>query len=530
MLKHTFNKILFAFVVMLTISYLYTQVIWRGGNRERKLQPVLKTIYKELTTSTKVSLSPEAYDDAVQAFQTEWMEIQGDSSFVFSSKEFPYIKKTLFNICNEPQNEYAFCNGDRDGDRFDARVDCDDYNPLVHPGAEDLPSNGIDEDCDGVDRNPVNVVLLILESHRGLNAGFMKEVGAVRNATPFLNSHAQKNPWWSHMMISGIPTIGAFTGIHLSLIQHQNTFLASAFPTLKQRSFVNILGDKGYLTKFFSVPDPAWDNQTPWLNQWYQSWDYNSDEERDFQRLSEMADWMIDSLTTEQPFFLTSITKVNHYPFNGVDGMTPHAEGADLQERMVNSMSYTENAVASWYEKIKSEPWFKNTVVIVTGDHGFPLGEHTDASINNGLFPECRWLPFMMIGEHPELPKAGPVTNPASQYDIAPTILDLAGIQSTNHFLGHSLLREQTHERNTVLWGRNQWALYTRDSLTVYLPVNGGNGAPMVFNRFVDPREEYNVAAEYSTVVTELQAEVAGRMTLNSYLIENNRLWNPEIK
>jgi hypothetical protein len=43
--------------------------------------------------------------------------------------------------------EYA----DSDGDGVDARRDCDDANPAVHPGATDVPGNGVDEDCSGQD-------------------------------------------------------------------------------------------------------------------------------------------------------------------------------------------------------------------------------------------------------------------------------------------------------------------------------------------------------------------------------------------
>ena len=150
----------------------------------KKLQPLVVSIGQELVeTQRGPSWNPEELEAHEERFQQDWLSRSGED-WVYQHPNAPFLRTPLHLSC-DGMSDRPECARDRDGDGIPAESDCDDRDANVHPGQREIPSNGRDDDCADGDAEPWNVVVILMESHRALNVGALRDVGATESSTPF---------------------------------------------------------------------------------------------------------------------------------------------------------------------------------------------------------------------------------------------------------------------------------------------------------------------------------------------------------
>ncbi len=436
------------------IAWLFTEVIWPGNARAWKVRPILVLAQTEWTEGIRPPMAQALQQRAAVLHAARWTSTNPSESQVFPDPNYPLWHLTPWQACRTPAANQAviakhwLCNGDADGDGTPLRDDCDDQRADIHPGAVDVPGDGIDQDCSGVDAQPWNILVLSLESHRAVSVGhvFPGIAPQGRSWSPVVDALAKQGYAQGRAVAAGIPTIGSFMALHTGLYSCVNCQVATDFTVDRLPALPATLREHGYYAQFFSAFDPAWDNQNAWLRHWYDQVDYDRSRQEDAELLDHVGDWLVNQSTQVlggKPFFVVATTRSNHFPFPRVNGV-PTTGDDSWPDRMRDTMGYTDAAVGRLIERLRSQPWFVHTIIVVTGDHGFPLGEHGAHYLHETLHIEATGVPLVLVGEHPELRSLRGVLNlePSSHVDLAPTLLDLAGIDPSGAWMGRSLLRK----------------------------------------------------------------------------------------
>lgn len=398
--KFSLKKCIISMLCFYVASYAFVNFIWTGNARATKLRPVIALLYNEIFESHKKNeISNEQLQQFAKTYQNLWQKVEGDSLWHFSS-EGPGDKMPLYRI----------------------------------PSQELLQS----EKLQAQRLQKPNFILVFMESHRGMNVGFLNP-DLKPSPTPYYDSIATYSRIWERMHTSGLPTTGGVLSTHIGIPHHSTLAQATDLAHVTLPSFASVLTDSGYTTHYFSAADPAWDNLGVWMSKWYSAQHYDRNHEDDSTFFDHAISYVNDTLAKqEKPFLATLMTRSNHYPFNFAAGMSDEEKQKPHTERIKYTMNYADRQLARFMRSIEKKDWFQNTYVIIMADHGFPLGENGISTMNGGGFSNATWIPFLIYGKGIEV---GRDTATAAQIDIAPTILELAGIAVPNIFMGHNLLR-----------------------------------------------------------------------------------------
>lgn len=300
-----------------------------------------------------------------------------------------------------------------------------------------------------------NIVVIITESFsREYLGAFNKDVGIenFESFTPFLDSLAQYSLIFPNAFANGKKSIHGMSSVLAGIPSFDDAFTSSAYSKQPIESLVSTTESIGYKTSFFhGAPNGSMGFQgfatILGIDHYFGMEEYNNDE--DFDGSWGIWDepflqYMVQTLNTQpQPFFSTVFTVSSHEPY-----VIPKQYKGKFPKGYVpmhQTVGYTDYAFKKFFESAKKQPWYDNTIFVITSDHGNQIhyGEEFYKVINRNVVPILFFSPkYNLQGVNKEL---------AQQMDIYPTLLDLIGYEKPFRSWGRSLTDTVQKEKPFVL-------------------------------------------------------------------------------
>jgi arylsulfatase A-like enzyme len=356
---------------------------------------------------------------------------------------------------------------DFDGDGFARALgggDCDDGEPSVHPGALDLPGDGVDADCDGEDApNPLpppaqmaalpatvpaelDILLITIDTLRADHLGSYGYPRATSPAMDWLASegtlfengwaHApstrysmpaiaagrwpsaitwDESIWWPRMgkdvltAAEALHALGSFTG---------GIFSFSYFAPRDRRGFERGMdeyhADRAALHVSVNGPMESRGSSS--------------------REVTDDAIAFIEARKGRRYFLWV------HY-YDPHLGYETHPEvqafGSSRIDRYDGEIRFTDMHLGRLLTYLRASGLWGRTAVVLTGDHGEGFGEHGVTEHGFDLYAAQTKVPFIV-----RVPGLAPrrARIPVGHIDIAPTLVNLARGQAQAPFIGRSLV------------------------------------------------------------------------------------------
>ncbi len=312
-----------------------------------------------------------------------------------------------------------------------------------------------------------NVVLVSVES---LGAEFLGAYGDPRGLTPNLDRLAKESLWFSRVYATGNRTVRGLEALALSLPPTPGQSIVRRPGNGKLFSLGGVFEDKGYGTVFAYGGYGYFDN----MNAFFEANDYRAVDRRDipaarikFENVWGVADehlydQAIEEIDREKaahggrPVFVHVMTTSNHRPYTYPAGRIDIPSGKGRE----GAVKYTDYAIGHLIERARSRPWFKDTVFVITADHGASARGTAQIPVEKYLIPVFVYAPAHIAPRR--------IDRLMSQIDIPPTLLGLLDFRYYSKFLGRDVLRS-ARETDRAFVGNFQTLAYLKDDRIVVL-------------------------------------------------------------
>ena len=279
-----------------------------------------------------------------------------------------------------------------------------------------------------------NVVVLIVESFGREYIGALNktlENGRYKGYTPCVDSLIAKSITFTHSYCNGRKSIDGMPSILSSIPMFVEPFFLTPASMNQVSGIAALLSGEGYQTAFFhgaqrgSMGFQAFSRATG-FQEYYGREDYNDDNrfggDKDFDGMWAIWDepflqyYATKMSEMKEPFMTAVFTASSHHPYVVPDQYKDvYPEEGIIIHKCIR---YTDMAIGKFFERASREPWFKNTIFVLTSDHT-NLSDHAFYQTDLGGFcsPIVIYDPSAEGGEMQD--------KIAQQIDILPTVMGM---------------------------------------------------------------------------------------------------------
>jgi len=282
-----------------------------------------------------------------------------------------------------------------------------------------------------------NIVLVTIES---MSASYMERFGNTESITPVLDSLYRLGMAFDRVYATGNRTVRGLEAVTLSLPPCPGQSIIKRPNNAGMHSTGALLREKGYNVTYFYGGNSYFDNmETFFSGNGYDIVDQKSysPEEITFANIWGVCDEdayrkVIRTLNEQsgegKPFFAHVMTVSNHRPFTYPAGKIRIPN--DSKSR-AGGVLYTDYALGQFLAEASKQPWFDNTIFLITADHCASSAGRTEIPLHKYHIPALIFAPGFVAPHE--------VGGIVSQIDLMPTLLSLLNMDYDSHFYGRSI-------------------------------------------------------------------------------------------